>query len=43
MIMTNSRKVMGDQVNGIAVNILGWITTATIFAATAGLVLSWIL
>jgi Mn2+/Fe2+ NRAMP family transporter len=43
MIMTNNRKIMGNQVNGIALNILGWITTAAIFAATAGLALSWIL
>jgi Mn2+/Fe2+ NRAMP family transporter len=42
MIMINSRKIMGDQVNGPALNVLGWITTAAIFAATAGLVLSWI-
>ena len=43
MIMTNRREIMGEQVNGMALNLLGWITTAAIFAATAGLVLSWIL
>jgi hypothetical protein len=32
---------MGDKVNGRAINILGSITTAAIFAASAGLVASW--
>jgi Mn2+/Fe2+ NRAMP family transporter len=41
MLMTNNRTIMGDKVNGRAINILGWITTATIFAASAGLVASW--
>jgi Mn2+/Fe2+ NRAMP family transporter len=39
--MTNDRRVMGTRVNGRAINILGWITTAAIFAASAGLVVSW--
>jgi NRAMP (natural resistance-associated macrophage protein)-like metal ion transporter len=38
MLLTNRRSVMGDRVNGTALNVLGWITTAAIFAATAGLV-----
>jgi Mn2+/Fe2+ NRAMP family transporter len=42
MIMTNSRKIMGDQVNGTALNILEWITTIAIFAATGGLLIAWI-
>jgi NRAMP (natural resistance-associated macrophage protein)-like metal ion transporter len=41
MIMTNKRSIMGDRVNGRAVNILGWITTVVIFSASAGLVVSW--
>ncbi len=41
MLMTNNRRIMGDKVNGTATNILGWVTTATIFAASAGLVASW--
>jgi len=41
MLMTNNRKIMGDRVNGLGLNILGWITVAAIFAATAGLVLTW--
>jgi Mn2+/Fe2+ NRAMP family transporter len=41
--MTNNRRIMGDRVNGRAINTLGWITTAAIFSASAGLVLSWLL
>ncbi len=43
MLMTNNRAIMGRQVNGRAMNILGWTTTAAIFAATIGLVLTWVL
>lgn len=41
MLMTNSRKIMGKQTNGLWMNVLGWFTTAAIFAATAGLVVTW--
>ncbi len=41
MLMTNNRKIMGDRVNTRGMNILGWITTLAIFAATAGLVATW--
>ncbi|MBV8807250.1 MAG: Nramp family divalent metal transporter [Acidobacteriaceae bacterium] len=41
MRMTNNRTIMGSKVNGRAINILGWITTAAIFSATMGLVISW--
>jgi Mn2+/Fe2+ NRAMP family transporter len=41
MLMTNNRKIMGDRVNGLGLNILGWITVAAIFAATVGLVVTW--
>ena len=41
MLMTNNRTIMGDKVNRRAINVLGWITTAAIFAASAGLVASW--
>jgi hypothetical protein len=34
---------MGNRVNTRAMNVLGWFTTAAIFAATAGLVATWIL
>ncbi|MBV8841610.1 MAG: Nramp family divalent metal transporter [Bryobacterales bacterium] len=42
MFMTNNRTIMGDHVNSRGINILGWITTATIFAATIALVVTWI-
>jgi Mn2+/Fe2+ NRAMP family transporter len=42
MRMTNNRAIMGNRVNGGAINILGWITTVAIFAASAGLVVSWL-
>jgi Mn2+/Fe2+ NRAMP family transporter len=41
MLMTNNRDLMGKRVNGRAINILGWITTAAIFAGSLGLVISW--
>jgi NRAMP (natural resistance-associated macrophage protein)-like metal ion transporter len=43
MLMTNNRRIMGDKVNTICMNLLGWITTAALFAATLGLVASWFL
>jgi Mn2+/Fe2+ NRAMP family transporter len=43
MLMTNNRAIMGDRVNGLGINILGWGTTAAISAATLGLVVSWLL
>ncbi len=41
MFMTNNRSIMGDRVNGRAINIFGWVTTVVIFSASAGLVISW--
>ena len=41
MVMTNRRSIMGDHVNGRSANFFGWATTAAIFAATVGLVVSW--
>jgi Mn2+/Fe2+ NRAMP family transporter len=43
MLMTNNREIMGDRTNNRAMNILGWTTTATIFAASTALVLTWII
>ncbi|HEX7020552.1 MAG TPA: divalent metal cation transporter, partial [Gemmatimonadaceae bacterium] len=40
--MTNDPRVMGNRTNGRALNILAGITTAAIFAASAGLVVTWI-
>ena len=42
MPMTNNRRVIGERVNGRAINMLGWLTTAAILAATLGLVVTWI-
>jgi Mn2+/Fe2+ NRAMP family transporter len=42
MFLTNDREVMGDRVNSRFTNILGWITTMATFAATACLVVSWL-
>jgi Mn2+/Fe2+ NRAMP family transporter len=42
MFVTNNRAIMGNRVNGRAINILGWITTLAIFAATLGLAITWI-
>jgi len=40
--MTNNRAIMGEQVNSRTVNVLGWVTTLAMFAATIGLVVSWL-
>jgi NRAMP (natural resistance-associated macrophage protein)-like metal ion transporter len=40
--ITNDRKIMGRWVNTRRMNILGWITTAAMFAATIGLVVSFL-
>lgn len=42
MLMTGNRAIMGTRVNGRAISILGWSTTAAIFAATAALVYTWV-
>jgi Mn2+/Fe2+ NRAMP family transporter len=42
MVMTNRRSIMGEQVNGLAANILGWITTAVISSASFFLLFSWL-
>ena len=41
MLMTNNPKIMGEKTNGLAINVLGSITTIAIFAASIGLVVSW--
>jgi Mn2+/Fe2+ NRAMP family transporter len=40
MLLTNDRRVMGDRVNGRGINILGWLTTILIAAATVALVVT---
>src|SRR5438445_1300507 len=42
MLITNNPKIMGDFVNSRSMNVLGWITTAAIFAAAVGLIVVWI-
>ena len=34
-------RIMGERVNGRWTNIVGWVTTAVMFAAAIGLVLTW--
>ena len=41
MLVANNRSVMGDRVNGTAMNVLGWTTTVVMFAAAAALVVTW--
>jgi Mn2+/Fe2+ NRAMP family transporter len=43
MFITNNRAIMGDKVNTLPINILGGITTVAIFAATIGLVVTWLI
>ena len=40
--LTSDRRVMGSAVNGTPLVLLGWATVVAIFAATAGLVVSWL-
>jgi NRAMP (natural resistance-associated macrophage protein)-like metal ion transporter len=41
MLVANNRQVMGRWTNGIWENAAGWATTAVMFAAAIGLVLTW--
>jgi Mn2+/Fe2+ NRAMP family transporter len=40
MLITNNRRIMGRWVNTRAMNVLGWLTTAAMFAAAIGLVVT---
>jgi Mn2+/Fe2+ NRAMP family transporter len=42
MLLTNRPAIMGEHVNGRAINVLGWTTTGVIFLASACLAVSWI-
>ena len=42
MLITNNPEIMGKHVNSRALNILGWLSTATTSAAAVGLIWSWI-
>ena len=39
-MVTNKPKIMGRWVNTRAMNILGWLTMAAMFAATIGLMIT---
>jgi NRAMP (natural resistance-associated macrophage protein)-like metal ion transporter len=41
MLISNNKRVMGSRVNGGWTNVLGWTTTAVMFAAAIGLLLTW--
>jgi NRAMP (natural resistance-associated macrophage protein)-like metal ion transporter len=41
MLIANNKQVMGKRVNGLGLNVLGWATTAAMFAAAGGLLLTW--
>ncbi len=41
MRVSNNPKVMGKRVNGLGINIVGWLTTAVMFGAAIELVLTW--
>lgn len=42
MLITTNRKIMGRWVNTRPMNVLGWLTTAAIFAASLGLLVTWL-
>jgi Mn2+/Fe2+ NRAMP family transporter len=42
MLITNNKKIMGRWLNTTAMNVLGWLTTAAMFAAAIGLVWTWV-
>lgn len=42
LIMTNDRRMMGDKVNGLGTNLLGWATAGVTFLAAAFLIGAWI-
>jgi NRAMP (natural resistance-associated macrophage protein)-like metal ion transporter len=41
LLVANNRKVMGKRTNGRGANVVGWITCALMFAAAAGMFLTW--
>jgi Mn2+/Fe2+ NRAMP family transporter len=43
MVMTNRRRVMGAKTNSLLLNIVGWTTTAIMFAASLALIWTWII
>jgi NRAMP (natural resistance-associated macrophage protein)-like metal ion transporter len=43
MLITTNRKIMGRWVNTRPLNILGWVTTTAIFAASIGFLVTWLM
>jgi NRAMP (natural resistance-associated macrophage protein)-like metal ion transporter len=41
MLIANNQAVLGREVNGPLTNVIGWVTTAAMFAAAVALVLTW--
>jgi Mn2+/Fe2+ NRAMP family transporter len=41
MLITNDRRIMGERVNSLPINVLGWITTAAMLSASIALVITW--
>jgi NRAMP (natural resistance-associated macrophage protein)-like metal ion transporter len=41
MLIANNRTIMGERMNGRWTNVMGWTTTAVMFAAAIGLVITW--
>ena len=41
MLIANNKSVLGNKVNGRAINVAGWGTTAIMFAAALALLLTW--
>jgi NRAMP (natural resistance-associated macrophage protein)-like metal ion transporter len=40
--VSNSRKIMGERVNGRVLNVLGWVTAVAMSAAAVALVVTWV-
>ncbi|PZR64535.1 MAG: hypothetical protein DLM53_00075 [Candidatus Eremiobacter antarcticus] len=41
MLISNNKKIMGNRINGRGINLMGWATTAVMFAAAVGLFATW--
>jgi Mn2+/Fe2+ NRAMP family transporter len=41
MLVSNNKKVIGDKVNGVSTNIVGWVAVVVMFAATIGMFVTW--
>jgi Mn2+/Fe2+ NRAMP family transporter len=41
LLVTNNKAIMGDRANGLALNVVGWLTVALMFAAAGAFVLTW--